>query len=72
MSERARDWIDTDPDPDAHVELLDRVIGRLLAEEAAGPQWWRLSDEAVLAELERLQGEVTRLQARRLALLAEA
>jgi len=70
-------WIDTDPEPDAHVELLDHLIEKLLAEEAAGPQWWRLSDEAVLAELERSQAErsqaeLARVQARRLALLAEA
>jgi len=65
-------WIGTDPEPDAHVELLDHLIEQLLAEEAAGPQWWRLSDEDVLAELDRSQAELTRVQARRLALLAEA
>ncbi len=65
-------WIDNDPEPDAHIEVLEHLVERLLAEEAAGPQWWRLTDSAVLAELERLQVELTRLQARRLALLAEA
>ncbi len=73
MSETAwEDWIDSDPEPDAHIEVLDHLIARLLEEEQAGPQWWRLSDEQVLAELERLQARLTMLQARRLALLAEA
>jgi hypothetical protein len=74
MSEDVREgrWIDNDPEPDAHVELLDRMIERLLAEEDARPQWWRLTDKAMLAELERLQCELATLQARRLSLLAEA
>lgn len=73
MDDEVREWwIDTDPEPDAHVELLDRMIERLFADDDAGPQWWRLGDDAVLGELERLQAELTRLQGRRLALLAEA